>query len=384
MTAQPDMRRLSILAPTGYPWSFNGPRQSRHSIRRTYYAPLNKLRSNLDGATLFNPMHTVGADLIHAFNRVPFNLKPYVIGFESHLPRVFGLERSLYEKLLLNALRSTRCRRIVAISDYAARGFRQSLADSGVGAGLRSELEAKLVRRYPNLPIGENWGEQVAVDTPWILTFVGNHFARKGGCTAVRIAELCLERGLDVRVNIVSTLQSGGAIWTDPDSVDAFAPYLKLMDLPNVSHLSNLPNAEVRKLLAKSHFVILTTFGDTFGFSALEAMSEGTPVVATAQGALPEFIEDGVNGILVDAARTPGTDGWIWPYAQRSSPKFVSLFQQHVERMAVAATARIAAVMADPNAYRGMRRAAHARMQSTFDSAAASAYWDTLYAEALA
>jgi glycosyltransferase involved in cell wall biosynthesis len=385
VTAQDEAgtRRLSILAPNGYPWSFNGPRQSRHGIRRSYYAPLNKLRSNLDGATLFNPLHAGRADLIHAFNRIPFNRKPYVIGFESHLPRVFGLERSWYEKLLFSALRSERCRRIVAISDYAARGFRRGLAEAGIGTDARSELEAKLTRRYPNLPVGEEWGADMDVGTPWVLTFVGNHFARKGGCTAVRIAELCLERGLEVEVNIVSSLQCGGPIWTDPEPAEAFADYLALLDLPNVNHLSNLPNEAVRALLARSHFSILTTFGDTFGFSALEAMSVGTPVIATAQGALPEVIEDDVSGILLDAAITPGTDGWIWPYAQRSAPQFVALFRQHVERMARESVERIAAVLSERGRYRAMRRAAHGRVQTAFDSLDASAYWDSLYCEVL-
>lgn len=374
---------LTILAPVGYPWLFNGPRQSRHAIKRTRYAPLNKLRSNLDGVTLFSPLHTRGVDLIHAFNRIPFNRKPYVIGFESHLPRTFGLERSWYEKSLYSALRSDRCRQIVAISDFAVRQFRESFLEAGIGSQARSDLEAKLTRRYPNLPVGKDWGATMTIGAPLTLTFVGNHFARKGGCTAVRIAQLCLERGLDVQVNIVSSIQMGGAIWTDPEPAEVFTSYLDMLTLPNVRHTPGLANSDVRALLARSHFVLLTTFGDTFGFSALEAMSVGTPVIATAQGALPEFIEDAANGILLEAPCTPGSNGWIWPYGDRSSPRFIALFHEQVERSAQAALARIEALLGDQAAYSEMRRAAHRCMQERFDSVAASAYWDGLYAEAL-
>ncbi len=376
-------RQLSILAPVGYPWSFNGPRQSRHTIRRTRYAPLNRLRSNLDGITLFSPMDTAGADLIHAFNRIPFNTKPYVIGFESHLPRTFGLERSWYERWLFSALCSRRCRRIVAISDFAVRQFQEGLLDAGISSDARADLEAKLLRRYPNLPVGNDWGASLTMGTPLILTFVGNHFARKGGCVAVRLAQLCLERGMEVQLNVVSTLQVGGAIWTDPEPSSVFDPYLELLKLPNVRHVSGMANAEVQALLARSHFVLLTTFGDTFGFSALEAMSVGTPVIATDQGALPEFIRDDATGILLEAARTPGTNGWIWPYGDRSSQRFIDLFDQHVERLARAALERLEGLVNESQRYASMRRAAHQCVQTHFDSGAASSFWDRLYSEAV-
>ncbi len=40
-------------------------------------------------------------------------------------------------------------------------------------------------------------------------------------------------------------------------------------------------------------------FEEPFGLSVVEAMACGTPVIAFAKGAMPEIIEDGVNGFLV-------------------------------------------------------------------------------------
>ena len=57
-------RQLTVVAPRGYPWTFNGPRQSRHRVKVRSYAPLNKLRSNLDGLTLFSPLDTGGAECL--------------------------------------------------------------------------------------------------------------------------------------------------------------------------------------------------------------------------------------------------------------------------------------------------------------------------------
>jgi len=40
---------------------------------------------------------------------------------------------------------------------------------------------------------------------------------------------------------------------------------------------------------------------EPFGIVMLEALACGTPVVATARGSVPEVVEDGVNGVLLDA-----------------------------------------------------------------------------------
>ena len=43
----------------------------------------------------------------------------------------------------------------------------------------------------------------------------------------------------------------------------------------------------------------LIDFDEPFGFSVVEAMACGTPVVAYARGSMPEIIESGINGYLV-------------------------------------------------------------------------------------
>ena len=46
----------------------------------------------------------------------------------------------------------------------------------------------------------------------------------------------------------------------------------------------------------------LINFDEPFGLSIIEAMACGTPVIATRRGSMPELIEDGVTGFLVDTA----------------------------------------------------------------------------------
>jgi glycosyltransferase involved in cell wall biosynthesis len=44
----------------------------------------------------------------------------------------------------------------------------------------------------------------------------------------------------------------------------------------------------------------LISFEEPFGFSVIESMACGTPVIATRLGSMPELVQDGANGYLVD------------------------------------------------------------------------------------
>ncbi|WP_327169589.1 glycosyltransferase family 4 protein [Streptomyces subrutilus] len=72
-----------------------------------------------------------------------------------------------------------------------------------------------------------------------------------------------------------------------------------------------LPNAEVRCLeraLARSGggagraYYVCPSAKEEFGIAVLEAMDAGLPVAATARGGVPHYLEDTVNGLLLDTS----------------------------------------------------------------------------------
>lgn len=56
--------------------------------------------------------------------------------------------------------------------------------------------------------------------------------------------------------------------------------------------------ADVPVLMTLASAVLVPSLAESFGFSALEAMSLERPVVASATGGIPEVVEDGVSGVL--------------------------------------------------------------------------------------
>lgn len=59
--------------------------------------------------------------------------------------------------------------------------------------------------------------------------------------------------------------------------------------------------ARVRALGRARALLHLINFEEPFGLSVIEAMACGTPVIAMRRGSMPELIDDGVTGFLVDS-----------------------------------------------------------------------------------
>lgn len=76
--------------------------------------------------------------------------------------------------------------------------------------------------------------------------------------------------------------------------------------LHNVRALGWMAQNEVIGLLGRSHVFILPSHSEGFPNALLEAMANGLPVIATRVGAIPDSVEQDVNGMLVGVGDAPG------------------------------------------------------------------------------
>jgi glycosyltransferase involved in cell wall biosynthesis len=64
--------------------------------------------------------------------------------------------------------------------------------------------------------------------------------------------------------------------------------------------------ADARRIMRVSSIVVVPSLAEGFGLTAIEAMAEGTPVVASRVGGLAEIISDGETGLLASAGDAAG------------------------------------------------------------------------------
>jgi glycosyltransferase involved in cell wall biosynthesis len=134
---------------------------------------------------------------------------------------------------------------------------------------------------------------------PASLLFSGDFF-RKGGVNVVdafvRIRQqypettltVCCDEQIDFRT----------------PNVEMRREYLtKLHGTPGIRMLGRVPREElINRILPDTDVLLVPTYAETFGFAVPEAMAFGIPVIATNHFAIPEMIEHGVNGFLVDTS----------------------------------------------------------------------------------
>jgi glycosyltransferase involved in cell wall biosynthesis len=86
------------------------------------------------------------------------------------------------------------------------------------------------------------------------------------------------------------------------------------VDDVHVRYLGPVAAGDCSEVLGSAHALLhLIDFDEPFGYSVVEAMTCGTPVIATARGSMPELIDDRLTGYLVtgtnDAVRAVSAVG---------------------------------------------------------------------------
>ena len=269
---------------------------------KTHYAYWNTFRD-------FD-LNKVG--LFHFFNALSVGNTPWITTFETSLPR-WGANASVEKGLRL--IERNACKKIIAMSACAADIQRKIVADKF--PQFSAILEEKLtILHPPQKKLIQNIQEKSHSDIVR-FTLIGTDFFRKGGKEIVEVFENLYKKGIrNWKLNIVSKMDYGdyASQTTVHDLKNAQAIIAQYPD--HIEHFYQLPNQEVLSLLKDSDVGLLPTYGDTFGYSVLEAQASGCPVISTNIRALPE-INDKVHGWMIEVPKDEFGNGILATESER-------------------------------------------------------------------
>jgi len=125
--------------------------------------------------------------------------------------------------------------------------------------------------------------------TPSYLAFLGRVAPEKGIDQAIKIAG---RAGLPIKI----------AAKIDKADIEYFETEIRsLFDLPHVEYIGEIADKDKSDFLSGAIGLLMPiNWPEPFGLSMIEAMACGTPVVAYNRGSVPEVVEDGVTGFVVE------------------------------------------------------------------------------------
>lgn len=260
-----------------------------------------------DNSWIFEPIFTRGIDFIHTFNYVNVSKKNWITTYETTVPRLDDNLFKLYKEngdvefihnpmmdRYLSYISGDNCKKIIALSNcnqniqktllQSYPKYQEKIRDKMI---VISPPQKKLIPEYSSKKLPNNH---------IVFTFVGRDFYRKGGAEIVLAFDELVNSNQVLKntftLNLIGDLNCRGNKVLDsyPDTEFFYKSIEdKIRSNSYIQLFSNLSNFEVIEIISRSHIGLLPTWADTYGYSLLEFMAAGCPVISTNVRALTEI-----------------------------------------------------------------------------------------------
>ena len=253
------------------------PMRSRYDLR-----PAIALRriAQIERCRLIHT-HTVRAALV---GRVASSLTGLPMVHHLHSPTTAETTRSL--RNLFNAA----VERISTCNIAAAVAVSQSLARYGSEHGIPAE---RMHVVHNGVPIAAEFADRPTPRGTWTLGCMALFRPRKGLETLLDALYQLRDAGLPVRLRAVGKFET-------PEYEREIHAHVERLGVGDLIEWRGFRSDIAAEFAAMDLFVLPSLFGEGLPMVMLEAMSLGVPVVATRVEGVPDAIDDGRSGLIVD------------------------------------------------------------------------------------
>ena len=164
------------------------------------------------------------------------------------------------------------------------------------------DLPVVSISQHQRTPYPEaNWVGTVYHGLPTHLL----RFQPQGGKYLAFLGRISPEKGLDKAIEIALSCEIPLKIAAKVDKQDEayFQQQIKpLLDHPLIKYIGEIDEKKKSVFLGNALALLFPiNWPEPFGLVVIEAMACGTPVVAFRKGSVPEVVEDGITGFIVDS-----------------------------------------------------------------------------------
>lgn len=291
------------------------------------------IRSKIfDYIGLFQVIEICGeqCDCYGSFNRFLKTDKPYFIYLENPtalyhycLDRIkYPMGKSRFKK----CLHDKKLKYIVCMSD--------ACRDTFVNINMNLPSNVKIKTAYPYIPTNKHISEALIYEKSkrptlkCLYCVQGKRFATKGGLDVVRAFDRLIKGGMDAHLTVITKI-------SELES----AALREIKQCKNLSLFDfSFQYDELEEIYAETNVLIHPTSDDSSALTILEAMKGGCAIISTNLYAIPEMVENGGNGFLIepkfrifDKDNLPNPQYWARSKKIRAAKICDSAFEKAIE-----------------------------------------------------